>query len=301
MFQAYRVLSTEYSALRYRSVLQFQEYRNMAEITAALVKELRETTGLPMMDCKQALAASQGDRDKAIKWLREQGKTVSAKRADRETAFGRFGIFNGPSAGAIVELKCESAPVAGSEEFINLANDLAAALAGDKSVSTAEDLLKLKSPSKPGQTLGEVKDDMFNRIREVFNVGRIARLEGQTGGYSHNAKTVAGVLLQYEGARNDAAAKDICMHVAAMRPKGLNKEDIPADAIEQERGILREAALKEGKPANIVDKMVEGRLRNFYAEQVLTEQPFVKDDKQTVGAYAKSQGLKLVKFVHWEF
>jgi elongation factor Ts len=270
-------------------------------VTAAAVNELRKTTGLPMMDCKQALAASNGDQEGAIKWLREQGKAVSAKRADRETAFGRFGIATGPTSGAIVEVKCESAPVAGSEEFITFANDLAKALAGAPNVSTVEDLLKLPSPSKPSATLGDVKDDMFNRIREVFNIGRIARVDGQTGGYSHNAKTVAGVLLQYEGTANDAAAKDISMHVAAMRPQGLSKEDIPADAVEAERQILKEAALKEGKPANIVDKMVEGRLRNFYAERVLTEQPFVKDDKQTVGAYAKSQGMNLVKVIHWEF
>lgn len=272
----------------------------MAEITAALVKELREITNLPMMDCKQALQATAGDKDAAVKWLREKGLKVMEGRGGRETAFGRFGLHTGPSGGAIVELKCESAPVAGSEEFITLANDLAKALATNPSVKTADELLKLPSPSKQGQTLGEVKDDMFNRIREVFNVGRLERLDGATGGYSHNSGTVSGVLLGYEGTQNDTAAKDICMHVAAMRPKGLNKEDIPAEAVEAERQILRETALKEGKPANIVDKMVEGRLKNYYAEKVLTEQPFVKDDKQSVGAYAKSQGLALKKFIHWE-
>jgi elongation factor Ts len=272
----------------------------MAEITAALVKEMREITGLPMMDCKQALQATSGDKDAAVKWLREKGIKVMEGRAGRETSFGRFGLAIGPKHGAIVELKCESAPVAGSDEFIQLANDLAKVLAENSNISTVEELLKQPSPSKAGMTLGEVKDDMFNRIREVFNVGRIARVDGATGGYSHNRGTVSGVLLQYEGTQNDAASKDICMHVAAMRPKGLNKEDIPAEEVEQERKILREAALQEGKPENIVDKMVEGRLKNYYAEKVLTEQPFVKDDKQSVGAYAKSQGLKLVKFIHWE-
>lgn len=271
----------------------------MAEITAALVKELREITGLPMMDCKQALTASSGDKDGAVKWLREQGRAVANKRADRDTAFGRFGIYTSGNGGGMVELKCESAPVAGSEEFITLANDLAKALAANPSVSTVEELLKLPSPSKPGQTLGEVKDDMFNRIREVFNVGRMVRYDGCTGGYSHNSGTVSGVLVQFEGGKEEHA-KDISMHVAAMRPKGLNKEDIPAELVEQEREVLRAAALAEGKPANIVDKMVEGRLRNFYAEKVLTEQPFVKDDKQTVGAFAKSNGMKLLKFTHWE-
>jgi elongation factor Ts len=272
----------------------------MAEITAASVKEMREITGLPMMDCKQALQATDGDKDAAVQWLREKGLKVMEGRAGRETSFGRFGLHTGEKYGAIVELKCESAPVAGSEEFIQLANDLAKVLAENPKIDSVEALLKQPSPSKAGKTLGEVKDDMFNRIREVFNVGRIARVDGATGGYSHNSGTVSGVLLQYEGAQNDVAAKDICMHVAAMRPKGLNKEDIPADDVEQERKILREAALQEGKPENIVDKMVEGRLKNYYAEKVLSEQPFVKDDKQSVGAYAKSQGMKLVKFIHWE-
>lgn len=271
----------------------------MAEITAALVKELRETTGLPMMDCKQALAATSGDKEAAVKWLREQGKAVNAKRSDRETAFGRFGIYTSPSGGGMVELKCESAPVAGSAEFIQLANDLAKALATGPGATTAEELLAQPSPSQSGKTLGEVKDELFNRIREVFNVGRMVRYAGASGGYSHNSGTVAGVLVEFEGGKEEHA-KDISMHIAAMRPGGLNKEDIPAELIEQERQVLKAAALAEGKPANIVDKMVEGRLRNFYAEKVLTEQPFVKDDKQTVGAFAKSNGMSLKQFTHWE-
>jgi elongation factor Ts len=273
----------------------------MAEITAAAVRALRDKTGLPMMDCKKALSESGGDEEKAIDILRKSGLALSLKRGDRETAFGRFGIHAGTDkkAGAIVELKCESAPVAGGEEFIRLANDLAAALATGGDAKTADELLDRASPSKPGKTLREVKDDMFNRIREVFNVGRFARLEGACGGYSHNAGTVSGVLLQIEGG-TDEAAKDICMHIAAMRPAALSKEEIDPKLVDKEREILKEAALKEGKPANIVDKMVEGRLKNFYAERVLTEQPFVKDDKQSVGQFANSKGMKLKKFVHWE-
>src|SRR5690606_13470406 len=124
-------------------------------ITAAAVNELRKTTGLPMMDCKQALTATNGDKEAAIKWLREQGKAVSMKRADRETAFGRFGIYTSATSGAIVEVKCESAPVAGSEEFINFANELAQVLATGPGASTAEELLKQPSISKPGMTLGD--------------------------------------------------------------------------------------------------------------------------------------------------
>ena len=273
----------------------------MAEITAEMVKSLRARTGLPLMDCKKALSESGGDADAAVELLRKRGLEVLSKRSDRETSFGRFGIFCGvdKASGGIVELKCESAPVTQNEEFIRLANDLAEALAKNSSVKTADQLLDLPSPSKPAMTLREVKDEMFNRIREVFNVGRIARFDGATGGYSHNSGTVSGVLLAVEGG-DDEAAKDVSMHVAAMRPSVLKTEDLDPAAVEKEREILREAALKEGKPANIVDKMVEGRLKNFYAEKVLSEQPFVKDDKQSVSKYAESRGMKLRGFVHWE-
>ncbi|HEY2415272.1 MAG TPA: translation elongation factor Ts [Pirellulaceae bacterium] len=273
----------------------------MAEITAALVRELRDETGLPMMDCKQALVAAGGDKEKAKEEMRKKGIKLQEGRGGRETAFGRFGIYAGldKKAGGIVELKCESAPVAGSAEFIQLANDMAKQLATGPGASTADELLAQPSPSHPGKTLKDVKDDMFNRIREVFNVGRMARLEGATGGYSHNAGTVSGVLVQVEGG-NDDAAKDVSMHVAAMRPLAVSKEEIDEAIVAKEREILKAAALAEGKPANIVDKMVEGRLKNFYAEKVLLEQPFVKENSISVGKHAEGHGMKVKKFVHWE-
>jgi len=273
----------------------------MAEITATLVRELRDETGLPMMDCKKALQESGGDKEKAKETLRKNGIAIAAKRSDRETAFGRFGIYQGVGkpAGAVVELKCESAPVAGSAEFIQLANDMAQQLATGPGAKTADELLDQPCPSKPGKKLRDVKEDMFNRIREVFKVGRMQKFEGGTGGYSHNSGTISGVLLQVEGG-TDEAAKDVAMHVAAMRPLALAKEDIDQKLIEKEREILREAALKEGKPANIVDKMVEGRLRNFYAEKALLEQPFVKEPSLTVAKFADQAGMKIKKFVHWE-
>jgi elongation factor Ts len=273
----------------------------MSEISAVAVKKLREKTGLPMMDCKSALQESGGDEAKAIEIMRKKGLALSAGRASRETAFGRFGIFCGidQPRGAMVEVKCESAPVAGSDEFIQFANDLARQLALGPGAKTADDLLDQPSPSQKGQTLREQKDEMFNRIREVFNIGRMKRLDGATGGYSHNSGTVAGVLLGIEGG-NDAVAKDICMHIAAMRPAALRKEDVPPEMVDKEREILKAAALQEGKPASIVDKMVEGRLKNFFAERVLLEQPFVKDDKQSVGAVAAQHQMQVREFVHWE-
>ncbi len=273
----------------------------MVAISAAQVKSLRETTGLPMMDCKQALTECDGDAEAAIRWLRERGAQVLNKRSDRETAFGRFGVFTSfdPPVGAMVELKCESRPVTQNDEFIQLANDLARQLATGPGAATADDLLDQPSPSKPGTTLRQQKDDLFNRIREVFNVGRLVRIDGACGGYSHNATTVAGVLVEVAGGSPDLA-KDVCMHIAAMRPLALGREDLDPAEIDKERAILREAALKEGKPENIVDKMVEGRLRNFFAEKVLLEQQFVKGDKVTVGKTAAQQGMTIKRFVHWE-
>ena len=273
----------------------------MADISAADVKELRETTGLPMMDCKKALTECGGDKEAAVTWLRERGAKVFEKRADRVTAFGRFGMHVGVAnaTSAMVELKCESAPVAGNEEFIQLANDLATALANSDGVDSQDALLALDSPSQPGTTLADQKDELFNRIREVFNVGRFVKIDGGCGGYSHNAGTVSGVILSVEGG-DDESARDICMHVAAMRPAVLAVEGLPQDEVEAERNTLRSAALAEGKPENIVDKMVEGRLRNYFAERVLNEQPFVKDDSMTVSKFAESKGMTLKEFVHWE-
>jgi len=273
----------------------------MVAISAAQVKALRETTGLPMMDCKQALAECQGDAEAAIRWLRERGAHVLTKRSDRETAFGRFGLFASfdPPVGAMVELKCESNPVAQNPEVIQLANDLARQLATGPGAQTAEELLDQPSPSKAGQSLREQKDDLFNRIREVFNVGRMVRIDAACGGYSHNATTIAGVLLEVTGGTPELA-KDVCMHIAAMRPLALSRDDVDPAEIEKERSILRDAAIQEGKPENIIEKMVEGRLRNFFAEKVLLEQQFVKGDKDTVGKLAEQNGMTIKRFVHWE-
>ena len=270
-------------------------------VSASAVKALRERTGLPMMDCKKALNESNGDEEAAVEWLRANGKKVAEKRADRETAFGRFGIYSSVdgASGAMVEFKCESAPVTQNEEFIQLANDLAEALAKNPEVEgDADKLLALDCPSNPGTTLATVKDDLFNRIREVFNVGRMVRFDGPTAGYSHNSSTVAGVLLSVEGGSDDAG-RDISMHVAAMTPKALSTDDLDPAVVEEERKHLRSAALAEGKPENIVDKMVEGRMKNYYAEQVLLEQTFVKaEGKESVGDYAKSNGMTVKAFSH---
>jgi elongation factor Ts len=270
-------------------------------ITAAAVKSLRERTGLPMMDCKEALKETGGDEDAAVDFLRKKGLQVLEKRAGRATTFGRFGLYVGADKpnGAIVELKCESAPVTSNEEFIQLANDLAQQLATGPAITDSEQLLDQPSPSKPGQTLREVRDEMFNRIREVFNIGRFEKFEGGTGGYSHNSGTISGVLVSVDGG-NDSVAKDVSMHIAAMRPAALSPDELDQEVVEKERSVLRAAALAEGKPENIVDKMVDGRMQNFFAERTLLAQAFVKDDKATVGEFAEQNGMKILKYVHWE-
>lgn len=270
----------------------------MANITAAAVKSLRERTGLPMMDCKKALQEAGGDEDAAIELLRKAGKQTMDKRADRETSTGRVAIHLQAGVGAMVELLCESAPVANNEEFVALAQDLAKQLATGPGAAAPDELLDQQSPSDPSKTLRSVFDDLNNRIREVFRLNRIARIDAACGGYVHHNGGV-GVLLEVEG-DNASLAKDICMHVAAMRPLVVAVEELDQALVAKEREILTEAARQEGKPENIIAKMVEGRLRNFYAERCLNEQPFVKDDKQTVAQAAKAGGLKVVRFVHWE-
>ena len=272
----------------------------MAEITAASVKSLRDKTGLPMMECKQALKENDGDEQKAIDWLREQGKKVMGKRQDRETACGRMATytdFDKPVA-TMIELQCESAPVASHEEFVQLAKDLAEQLATGPGAKTPEDLLSQPSPSKKGQTLNDQWEDLTNRIREVFRLARMERFEAACGGYAHHTGT-DGVLVEVEGG-NQQLANEVAMQVAAMRPEVVAVEDLDKAVVDKEREILSAAARQEGKPENIIDKMVEGRLRNFYAERVLNEQPFVKDDKQTVGKVAKGAGMKILKFTHWK-
>lgn len=272
----------------------------MAEITASLVKELREETGLPLMDCKRALQETNGDKAAALRNLRESGKKVMAMRQDRSTDEGRIAVYTSlnPGVGAMIELQVESAPVAKNEEVIALANDLAKQLATGPGAKSAEELWKQPAPSRKGATLEEWKDELENKIREVFRLGRIVRVDVPTGGYvHHDAKS--GVLLAVEGG-NEELARGIAMHIAAMRPKATTTAELDKDLVDKERSILSEQARKEGKPENIIEKMIEGRMRNFYAEHVLSEQPFVKDDKQTVGKVAAAGGMKLVKFIRWQ-
>jgi len=272
----------------------------MAEITAAMVMKLRDETGLPMMECKKALQETNGDFELAKQKARESGKKIMSIRQDRTTEEGRLAVHASikPPVGAMIELQVESAPVAKHEDVAALANDLAKQLAMGPGAKTPEELWKQPAPSRKGLTLQQWKDEIEGKMREVLRLARITRVEAPTGGYvHHDAKS--GVLLEVEGG-NDELAKSVAMHVAAMKPKATTTEELDPALVKKEREILTEQARKEGKPDNIIEKMIEGRMRNFYAEHVLSEQPFVKDDKQSVGKIAASGGMKLKKFTRWQ-
>jgi elongation factor Ts len=276
----------------------------MPEITAGAVMALREKTGLPMMECKKALAECGGNTDQAVEWLRKQGIKTQSMRADRETSCGRLAVYTDPGkgVGAIIEIKCESPPVAGSDDFKALCNDVAKTLAMGPGATSPDELLAQKSLAHPDKTLGELKDDLFNRMREVFELSRIKRIDAACGGYAHHDGSKAA-LVEITGPKAAEAgetAKDIAMHVVALAPQAIRKEDLDPAVVDKEREILSEAARNEGKPENIIAKMIEGRLRNFFAQCVLLEQPFVKDDKQSVGQLAKAAGIEIKSVENWK-
>ena len=277
----------------------------MAAVTAAAVMALREKTGLPMMECKKALTECGGDTEQAVEWLRKQGVKTQAMRADRETSMGRLAIYTDleQGVGTLVELKCESAPVAGSPDFKDFVNDIAKTLALGSGAKSPEELLAQKSQAHPDKTLGEIKDDLFNRMREVFELSRICRIDAPCGGYAHHDGSKAALVEiagETDGSQAAEVAKDVAMHIVALSPKAIVKEDLDQAVVDKEREILTEAAKQEGKPENIIHKMIEGRLRNFFSQCVLLEQPFVKDDKQSVGKLLKSAGLSVKRMEHWK-
>jgi len=275
----------------------------MPEISAAAVKLLREQTGLPMMDCKRALQETGGDPAQAVEWLRKQGKKVAEKRAGRSTSSGRIAVYTdfAAGAGAMVDLRCESAPVANNEQFVSLANDLAKQLASGPGAACPDDLLRQSSPGGAGQTLARRLEDLLNRIREAFKLERIVRLEGRCAGYAHH-NGAAGVLVSLQGGTAELG-RDVAMHIAAMRPSVVRKDQIDPALLDKEREILAEAARKEGKPEKIIVKIVEGRLKDFYAERCLLEQPHAnreKYDGKTIGELAAAAGMTVLSFVPWE-
>src|SRR5947209_7773269 len=263
----------------------------MSTISAADVKVLRDRTNQPMMDCKAALTEANGDMEKAVEILRKRGKDVANKKGGRETAEGRIAIYNdlAKKVGAIIEVRCESAPVVKSEMFVKLANDLARQVALQQP-ATVEALLTQPFVDDPKHKVSERIQEVIGLIRENMKPVRFQRLTGLTGGYVHHDGSV-GVLLQVEGETADPQLlRDVCMHITAKNPVAARREDVPSAEIEKEREIAKAQAAATGKPANIVAMIAEGKLKTWYAEHVLVEQPFVKNDAQTVGDLLKSAG-----------
>ncbi len=273
----------------------------MAEITAQAVKELRDKTNLPMMEVKKALMEANGDEKQAIEILKRNFAKIQIKRAENATSEGliRIAVKDDGSQAAMVELQCESAPVAKADDFIFLADQCVKQLLNGPGAATPEDLLKQPAPDKPGQTLQEIYEDVVNKIREKIVLARVLKLSGPVGGYvHHDGKT--GVLFTATGAKSGPVLKDVAMHIAALKPVATHPEELNADDVKKERDKLTQEAAASGKPANIVEKMVEGRMKTFYAENgVLTYQLFAKDDSKTVSQALSETGLKAEKFIRW--
>ncbi|MGE3804355.1 MAG: translation elongation factor Ts [Gemmataceae bacterium] len=271
----------------------------MAAISAESVKALRDKTNAPMMDCKAALIKADGDMEKAIQILREENKAIQTKKGDREAAEGRIAAFidDAKQVGAVIEVRCESAPVAKSEQFTALCAQLAkqVALENPKNV---EELLAQKFVDDKSKTVNDLVGDVIGLIRENMKPARFIRLTGgHMGAYIHHTGDV-GVMLQVEGEKNNAdILRDVCLHITACNPVAATRDDVDAAVVEKEKEIARTQAASTGKPANIVEKIVEGKMKTWFGENVLLEQPFVKDDKKTVGDLLKGAGLKLVKYV----
>jgi elongation factor Ts len=239
----------------------------MAEITAGLVKELRDRTGLPMMDCKKALTETDGDLNKAEELLRIKSGAKASKAAGRTAAEGVIGAWLAPGArsGALVELNCETDFVARNEDFVAFANALA-------QIAAARD---------PGPAEEEKRQSLVQKIGENMTIRRWSRLQakGKLALYLHAGSKI-GVLVDYEGP--EEVGKDLAMHIAFAKPRHLSKSEVPQDLVQQERKIQEARARESGKPAEIAARMVEGAVNKFLGEITLLGQPFVKDDKQSV-------------------
>jgi len=271
------------------------------EISAAIVKAFRDKTGLPMMDCKKALVEAGGDEEKAIEILRKSGAKTMAGRTDRQTEAGRIALFVCPqkNVAAMVELLCESAPVANTEEFITLVNGLAEQLATGPGAKTPEELLAQPFPGKSGITLQAFYDDLVNKIREVFRLARIARVEGPCGAYLHH-DSAKGVLLALEGTNADLG-KDIGMHVVSMKPAALSENELDPAIVKKEREMILEQVKEQskGKPESVIEKIVDGKMKAFLAERTLLGQPFVKDTAKTVAQVCEEGKIKIKEMIHW--
>ena len=269
-------------------------------ITASLVKELREKTGAGMMDCKKVLTETDGDMEKAAELLRERGIAKAAKKSSRVAAEGLVAAYvsEDKKVGSVVEVNSETDFVAKNEEFRAFVNDIAKQVA-TKNPATVEELLSQKYLDTES-TVQEVLTSKIATIGENMSVRRFARYESQglVESYIHGDGKIA-VLVNFEKGE-ETLAKDVCMQIAAAKPEYLSREEVPAEAVQKEMEILKVQAMNEGKPAEIAEKMVQGRIGKFYSEICLLDQEFVKDASMKVGDLIKSKDGKIVAFSRFE-
>ena len=268
------------------------------DISASMVKELREKTGAGMMDCKKALVESNGDMDKAVDYLREKGISKAAKKAERIAAEGLSNIYIKGNKAVVVELNSETDFVAKNEEFKELLDKIGNTIL-DNNVTTMEDALNSKCGD---ETINDLIVNATAKIGEKISLRRFEVVEKADnevfGSYLHMGGKISSLTV-VEG-ENEEVARDVAMQAAAMRPLYTNIDSVPAEDLEHEKSVIKEQVINEGKKPEFADKIVEGRIRKFYEETVLEEQAFIKDSGLTVKAYLKINNSKLVKLVKYE-
>ncbi|MBN7821427.1 translation elongation factor Ts [Bowmanella yangjiangensis] len=263
-------------------------------VTAALVKELRERTGAGMLDCKKALEETAGDIELAIENMRKSGQAKAAKKAGRIAAEGVILTAVEGNTAVMMELNCETDFVARDESFLAFGAKVVALALANK----VNDVEVLNGLEIDGAKVSDVRDTLVAKIGENINVRRVVTIEGDNlGAYVHGGRI--GVLAILQGGESDLA-KDVAMHVAASNPQFVKPEQVPADVVEKEKAIQIDIAMQSGKPADIAEKMVAGRMSKFTGEISLTGQPFVKDPSQTVGQLLKAANADAINFVRFE-
>jgi len=267
-------------------------------MNASLIKELRDISGAGMMDCKKALEENDNDIKKATEWLREKGIAKAAKKSGRIAAEGLSTVVTEGNKAVILEINCETDFVAKNEKFQKFMNDVAQTIL-NSNAKTNEEALALSCAEG---TLSDYVTSMTATIGEKISFRRFTLLEKNDdenfGAYIHMGGKIS-VLTLVKGA-SEQVAKDVSMHAAAMRPEYVTKEQVPTEQVEKEKSILTEQAIAEGKPANIAEKMVMGRINKYYKEICLEEQEFVKDNSVTVGKFVSNNGGKIVDVIRYE-
>ena len=269
-------------------------------VTAQMVKELREKTGAGMMDCKKALTETDGDMDKAIDFLREKGIAKAANKADRIAAEGLTSVVTAGNDAVILEVNSETDFVAKNEGFQTLVQELAAHLLKNKPATVEE---AIAQTMENGATVADHINAAIAKIGEKLSLRRFAIVSKTDndafGAYIHMGGRIS-VLTVLEGTTEESAAKDISMHITALRPKYVSRDQVSQEEVEHERQVLTQQALNEGKPENIVAKMVEGRLGKYFEDVCLLDQTFVKNPDQKVRQFVESKGATVREFVRYE-